>query len=100
MVAANLGMAGIHVVAAPLSSEPETPPLPRPDKRDEEAIYEIRIEGLLDESWTDWMDGMTIESQAHGETLLSGPIRDQAALHGLLHKIRDLGLPLLCVEKN
>jgi hypothetical protein len=74
--------------------------VPRPAKRDEKALYEIRVGGIIDESWSDWLDGLTIEPQAHGETLLSGPIRDQAALHGLLHKIRDLGLPLLCLEKN
>jgi hypothetical protein len=74
--------------------------VPRPAKRDEKALYEIRVRGLLDESWSNWLDGLTIEPYAHGETLLSGPIRDQAALHGLLHKIRDLGLPLLCVEKK
>jgi len=74
--------------------------VPRTAKRDETALYEIRVRGLLDESWSGWLDGLTIEPQAHGQTLLSGPIRDQAALHGLLHKIRDLGLSLLCVEKK
>ena len=74
--------------------------VPIPAKRDEEALYEIRVKGLLDESWSDWLNGLTIEPQADGESLLTGPVRDQAALHGLLNKIRDLGLPLLGVEKK
>ncbi len=65
-----------------------------------EAVYQIRVQGVLDESWSDWLDGMTIVPLAHGETLIAGLIRDQAALHGLLNKIRDLGLPLLWVEKR
>jgi hypothetical protein len=69
-------------------------------KHDEEAVYQIRVKGLLDDGWSDWLDGLIIEPQAHGETLLTGPVRDQAALHGLLNKIRDLGLPLLGVEKK
>jgi hypothetical protein len=68
--------------------------------RDEEAFYEIKVKGHLGQSWSGWLDGLTIEQHAHGETLLSGPVRDQAALHGLLNKIRDLGLPLLGVEKK
>ena len=74
--------------------------VPIPAKRDEEALYAIRVKGLLDESWSDWLNGLTIEPQADGESLLTGPVRDQAALHGLLNKIRDLGLPLLGVEKK
>ena len=74
--------------------------VPIPAKRDEEALYEIRVKGLLDESWSDWLNGLTIEPQADGESLLTGPVRDQAALHGLLNKIRDLGLPLLGVVKK
>lgn len=66
---------------------------------DESVVYEIRVKGLLDESWSDWLDGLAIVPQDRGETLLAGPIRDQAALHGLLNKIRDLGLLLLSVER-
>ena len=66
---------------------------------DESVVYEIRVKGLLDEGWSDWLDGLAIAPQAHGETLLAGPVRDQAALHGLLNKIRDLGLLLLSVER-
>jgi hypothetical protein len=66
---------------------------------DEKACYKIRVRGQLDESWSSWLHDLTIEPLDHGETLLSGPVRDQAALHGLLTKIRDMGLPLLLVER-
>ena len=61
------------------------------------AYYEIRVKGQLTELWSDWFDGLTITIEAKGETTLTGWVRDQAALHGLLTKIRDLGLPLLAV---
>ena len=73
-------------------------PVPKPAGRDDVALYELRVWGLLGESWPDWLDGLTIEPQTCGETQLTGPIRDQAGLHGLLNKIRDLGLPWLCVK--
>ena len=60
-------------------------------------IYQIRIQGHLGAEWTDWFEGLSITLQDNGETLLSGPVVDQAALHGLLRKVRDLGLPLLSV---
>lgn len=60
-------------------------------------IYKIRIKGQLDSQWTDWFEGLTITLEDNGDTLLSGPVIDQAALHGLLKKVRDLGLPLLSV---
>ena len=60
-------------------------------------IYQIRIEGQLGRQWTDWFDGLTITSEDNGDTLLTGPVVDQAALHGLLRKIRDLGTPLVSV---
>ena len=66
---------------------------------DKEGIYEIRVRGVLDEKWSDWFDGFTIAPRADDETLLTGPVADQAALHGLLGKIRDLGLPLLSVKR-
>ena len=67
---------------------------------DEQPIYEIRVDGLLDESWSEWLGGLVINPQADGTTRLRGPLRDQAALHGLLVKIRDLGLPLLSLERK
>jgi hypothetical protein len=69
-------------------------------KRDEAALYEIRVQGVLDEGWSEWLGGLDIRPLDSGETVLAGPIRDQSALHGLLHKIRDLGMPLLCVKKK
>jgi hypothetical protein len=68
-------------------------------EQEPERVYQIRVKGILDERWSDWFDGLTITSQANGETLLEGPVRDQAALHGLLNKIRDMGMPLLSVRR-
>lgn len=65
----------------------------------EPALYRIRVKGTLDSSWSQWFDDMTVEATPGGETMLTGPVRDQTALHGLLGKIRDMGLPLLSVEK-
>lgn len=64
---------------------------------DQPMIYQIRIKGHLGHHWTDWFDGLTITLEDNGETLLTGPVVDQAALHGLLKKVRDLGMPLLSV---
>lgn len=64
----------------------------------EQLVYQIRVCGLLDEHWSDWLADLTVRAQDDGTTLLVGPVRDQAALHGLLNKIRDMGLPLLSVE--
>jgi hypothetical protein len=64
-------------------------------------VYQIRIKGHLDSGWTDWFEGMTITLEENGETLLTGAVVDQAALHGLLKKVRDVGMPLLsviCIE--
>lgn len=63
-------------------------------------FYEIRIEGQLDPHWSEWLEQMTITSLESGDTLLSGPLEDQAALHGLLNRIRDMNLKLVCVEKK
>ncbi len=60
-------------------------------------LYKIRIKGHLDSQWTDWFEGLTITLEEDGTTLLSGPVVDQAALHGLLKKVRDLGMPLISV---
>ena len=62
-------------------------------------LYEIRIKGHLGERWINWFDGLTITLQDDGVTLLSGPVVDEAALHGLLRKVRDLGMPLLSVNR-
>jgi hypothetical protein len=62
------------------------------------AVYEIRVRGNLESRWSDWFDGFAITLVADDETVLVGPVADQAALHGMLHKIRDLGLPLLSVQ--
>ncbi|MCW2506120.1 MAG: hypothetical protein JWO79_4404 [Actinomycetia bacterium] len=61
--------------------------------------YEIRIQGHLPSRWTTWFDGMSLTAESDGTTVLEGPVLDQAALHGLLHKVRDIGLPLLSVTQ-
>ena len=62
-----------------------------------DTYYHIRVKGHLDSHWSAWFDGLTISNEANGEALLCGPLTDQAALHGVLIKIRDLGVPLLAV---
>ena len=61
--------------------------------------YEIRVEGHLAVGWSDWFEGLTVRQEAGGETVLSGPL-DQAALHGVLAKVRDLGLVLIAVSRS
>ena len=68
-------------------------------EHDEPRLYEIRLEGHLEARWADRFGGMTLALEDNGETLLSGPVIDQAALHGLLKKVRDLGLPLISVNR-
>jgi hypothetical protein len=63
-------------------------------------IYSFRVQGYLDQERSGWFDGLTITHTAYGETILSGPVVDQAALHGVLLKIRDLGLSLLEVKRD
>ena len=63
----------------------------------ESGRYEIRLKGHLDDKWADWFEGLTITREDNGETRLTGPVVDQAALHGLLRKVRDLGMPLIAV---
>ena len=60
-------------------------------------VYQIRVKGRLGPRWAGWFEGLTITSAGDGDTLLTGPVADQATLHGLLRKVRDLGLPLLSV---
>ena len=62
--------------------------------------YEIRLKGHLGPRWSDWFDGLTLTHHSDGTTLLSGSVVDQAALHGLLAKVRDLGLPLIAVRRT
>ena len=61
-------------------------------------VYQIRVKSHLGSDWTDWFEGLTITLEEDGDTLLTGPVVDQAALHGLLKKVRDLGMPLLSVN--
>jgi hypothetical protein len=71
---------------------PETNP-------DQPMVYQIRINGHLGRQWTDWFEGLSISLEDNGETLLSGTVVDQSALHGLLKKVRDLGMPLISVTR-
>jgi hypothetical protein len=69
-----------------------------PANPEQAMVYQIRVQGHLDPQWTGWFEGLTITLEENGETFLTGPVVDQAALHGLLKKVRDLGLPLLLVK--
>ena len=70
------------------------------EDRVEAGRYAIRLTGHLDARWAAWFDGLTVSHEADGATLISGPIADQAALHGLLQRVRDLGLPLVSVTRD
>jgi hypothetical protein len=74
---------------------------PPGDKQPDEppAHYEIRVRGVLDRRWAAWFEGLQPASDESGQTVLTGPVADQAALHGLLVKVRDLGLPLISVRR-
>jgi hypothetical protein len=67
--------------------------------QDEPMVYQLRLKGHLGRQWTDWFEGLIIKLEENGDTLLTGPVLDQAALHGLLKKVRDLGMPLLSVNR-
>ena len=67
--------------------------------RHEDGRYEIRLKGHLDGRWAAWFDGLSLSHESDGTTVLTGPVTDQAALHGLLSKVRDLGLPLISVTQ-
>ena len=64
-------------------------------KLDRPMVYQIRVKGHLGPRWADWFGGLAITLEDNGETLLTGPVADQAALHGLLRRVRDLGMPLI-----
>jgi hypothetical protein len=64
----------------------------------ESQVYQIRIRGHLDRNWSEWFEGLSVTHEEDGTTVLTGPVADQPALHGLLLKIRDLGLPLVSVN--
>jgi hypothetical protein len=68
--------------------------------RDEGGSYEIRLKGHLSARWTDWFDGLSLTQESDGTTVIRGWVVDQAALHGLLSKVRDLGLPLIAVVQT
>ena len=65
---------------------------------DQQTVYQFRIKGHLGQQWMNWFEGLTITLEEDGNTLLSGPVIDQSAIHGILKKIRDLGMPLLSVN--
>ncbi len=66
---------------------------------DEAGRYEIRLAGRLDARWAAWFDGLTVDDTVDGTTVIAGDVPDQAALHGLLQRVRDLGLPLISVTR-
>jgi len=69
------------------------------EKHNQGPCYEIRFKGHLDDRWSEWFEGLTITLEDNGDTLLTGPVIDQAALHGLLKKVRNLGLLLVSVNQ-
>lgn len=77
-----------------MSNDPKQEPTPR-----QPLIYQIRLAGHLSDEWADRFEGLTITLEENGNTLLTGPLIDQAALFGLLKRVRDLGLPLISVEQ-
>jgi hypothetical protein len=75
------------------SSKNKSTPAP-----DQPSVFQIRIKGHLGPQWTDWFDGMAITLEDDGDTLLTGPVADQAALHGMIKKVRDLGMTLVSIN--
>ncbi len=66
---------------------------------DAQTIYQIKVKGQLDSNWSGWFDGLTVTHDEHGDTILAGPVIDQSMLHGLLIKVRDLGLVLISANR-
>ena len=75
-------------------------PTPVMNDNDALVLYEIKIKGYLDEHWSDWLGGLEICQDKHGNSLLTGIVPDQAALHGILNQIRDLGLTLISIKSK
>jgi hypothetical protein len=103
MSAFTLGLAVTHVGSIDGASKPDKERSPMTEPRgsaDErpDGRYEIRLKGHLETRWAAWLDEMTLRHEHDGSTVLSGPVIDQAALHGLLQKVRDIGLPLVSVS--
>lgn len=94
MLVHSHAVTGIHNRYKVMSNELEPKPTPS-----QPVVYQIRLKGHLDSQWTDWFEGLTITLEEDGDTLLTGPVVDQAALHGLLKKVRDLGMPLISVNQ-
>ncbi|GGJ39765.1 hypothetical protein [Deinococcus roseus] len=78
-----------------MSPKPEEPPMTLLQGE----IYQIRVQGALGNAWSGWFDGLTVRETPSGETLLTGFLEDQAALYGLLRKLRDVGLPLVSLQR-
>ena len=87
----------MHSVAVPCSVQIEQVVMSR-EINSEATTYQIRIKGHLGPEWSDWFGGLDISLDGNGDTLLTGPVVDQAALHGLLRKVRDLGMPLVSIS--
>ena len=68
-------------------------------RADDSTEYEIRVRGHLDARWSAWFDGLSVTNESDGTTVISGPVVDQAALHGLLQKLRDVGMPLISITQ-
>src|SRR4029079_11409604 len=95
------GIAGPDLRPARTRSGMTERPTPRPERPDRPNAepYEIRLTGCIDAHWTSWFDGLTVTRETDGTTVIRGLVADQAALHGLLQRVRDLGLPRLSVSR-